>query len=636
VGVAAACVMSGQMLLAVGLAPYGTEYRVTAPMGGDQVCPQLALGADGGYLVWHDNQTDGYGYGISARRLDANFSGEFESFRVNEIGAGDQENPQVALLNDGGAVFVWQGGNVGQQRIYARFMRPDRTFRSGDVQVNTYNRDAQEEPSVAVMADGSVVIVWESYGQDGSHSGVFGQRFSAAGERLGAEFIVNQSTLNNQRDPAITAVPGGGFHVVWINEHYRGMTFQSAGLTGTTDSAPGAALYDVQVMGRGFDSNGSPNSIEQVLSDEGRIAANPSVAVDPSGRMLVAWSSMSANQGIVVGKPRDRWDVVALAIDSAGRRLGDEYVLNSQILGDQFRPKVTALGSGFMTVWTSLAQDGAREGVIGRSAGLNGPVGDEMIVNTFTPSQQIYPAVATKPGDDSLIVWSSFVGGSYSFELLAQRMAAVPEQPAPTAPFVTALSPSQLVVTWAALEGVGLAAYELYLDGAVEPVAVGGNRHYLTKLLPGSTHQVRLAYRFVDGTRSALSAAGAGTTWGIDESFDGLPDDWQTTHFGTTVSAWPGTSEDSDGDGATNLQEFLAGTNPADPDSVLKLALQVSEQGTWLLWDTNPGSIYQVQVSDDLGEWTPVTAERFAAGIMDSVQVDGTFGVLMYRVVRIR
>ena len=93
------------------------EYSLSGPLPGDQTRPALAFGAAGGYVVWQDNVTDGDGTGISAQRLNDNLSGSLAPFRVNEIGAGHQENPQAAVLPNGGAVFVWQGGALGFQKI---------------------------------------------------------------------------------------------------------------------------------------------------------------------------------------------------------------------------------------------------------------------------------------------------------------------------------------------------------------------------------------------------------------------------------------------------------------------------------------------------------------------------------------
>ncbi len=76
----------------------GSEYAVVGSLPGDQVFPDAAISPNGGFVVWQDNATDGDGWGISARRLDATLSGTLGTFRVNAQGANDQENARVALL----------------------------------------------------------------------------------------------------------------------------------------------------------------------------------------------------------------------------------------------------------------------------------------------------------------------------------------------------------------------------------------------------------------------------------------------------------------------------------------------------------------------------------------------------------
>ena len=106
----------------------GTEYAIVGSMPGDQVMPDAAVTPAGGFVVWQDNATDGSGWGISARRVDSTLSGSLSAFRVNQQGTNDQQNPRVALLKNGGAAFVWQGGKMSYQHIFARFLTPTNTF----------------------------------------------------------------------------------------------------------------------------------------------------------------------------------------------------------------------------------------------------------------------------------------------------------------------------------------------------------------------------------------------------------------------------------------------------------------------------------------------------------------------------
>ncbi len=86
----------------------------------------------------------------------------------------------------------------------------------------------------------------------------------------------------------------------------------------------------------------------------------------------------------------------------------------------------------------------------------------------------------------------------------------------------------------------------------------------------------------------------------IDTVGNGICDDWERAHFGI-IGIDP--HADPDGDGMTNLEEFLAGTDPNDPDSVLEITGIESGDGlTSLRWnsrqtDTVPRRSYRVRAA---------------------------------------
>ena len=144
-------------------------------------------------------------------------------FRVNTYTTSIQHHPSIAAIPNGGFVVVWQSEQDGSS--YGVFGQRYASFGAAlgtEFRVNTYTTSQQWYPSVAVDASGSFVVVWSSVGQDGSSSGVFGQRYVSSGAPLGAEFRVNTHTTSDQRFPSVAADSAGNFVVVWQSYNQDG------------------------------------------------------------------------------------------------------------------------------------------------------------------------------------------------------------------------------------------------------------------------------------------------------------------------------------------------------------------------------------------------------------------------------
>jgi hypothetical protein len=621
----------------------GTEYAVIGALPGDQVFPDLAISTTGGFVVWQDNITDGSGWGISARRLDSTLSGTLGTFRVNAIGAGSQEHARVALLKNGGAVFVWQGGQPSYQHIFARFLTPTNTFLStNDLPVNTFSNNFQITPAVAVLNNSNVVVVWASYDEAGSNSmqDVYGQILSPTGQKIGGEFLVNQQTSFNQRSPSVAALSGGNFVVTWVSEQQRVLA-PSLGTNSTYTSAAGITTPSVDIYSRTFTSTGTPVNSESLVNTDLNPCASPTVAVAADGSYLVAWAAHDQNVA------SNGFDIYGRAFNSAGNAAAAAFRINAYLYGDQYLPRVSALGQDYMVTWTSLAEDGDREGVYGRFVHENGSfTSGEFRVNTTTVSEQMQPAVASDGANQFLVVWTSFTGLPNEFDLYAQRYlnvsALLQAMPAPYvwAPFVVSnnVYQPQLVVTWAPLLGISVSNYEVYVDGASVPAAaVTSNRWTMTAaygLADSSTHSFQLDYVTTDGRRSPISPSASGTTWQGCNS-GGIPCEWMEAYYGSNIAQWPAAASTLGGTSVTLLQVFLSGGNPLNPATWLKQQLTRTAEGLFLNWNTTAGATYQVQSTTDLRTWNNVGSPRFAAGTTDSIYVGGS-PVGYYRVLLMR
>jgi Ca2+-binding RTX toxin-like protein len=194
----------------------GTEFRVSTTTTGSQDTPAIAALAGGGFVVaWQS--ADLAGYDVFAQRYDAQGDPQGGEVQVNTTSANDQFLAAVAALQNGGYVVAWS--SVGQDGddlgVYAQRYEPDGSPAGTEFQVNAHTSGVQSDPAIAVLADGDFVVTWQSDGQDGDGYGVIARRYDADGDALGGEFQVNSFTANGQGNPAIAALPDGGFVVSW-------------------------------------------------------------------------------------------------------------------------------------------------------------------------------------------------------------------------------------------------------------------------------------------------------------------------------------------------------------------------------------------------------------------------------------
>lgn len=634
----------------------GTEYSVIGSLPGDQVNPDVAVSTNGGFVVWQDNVTDGDSWGISARRLDTTLSGTLGTFRVNVTGAGSQENPRVVMLKNNGAVFVWQGGTPGlNQHIYTRFLTASNTFlTTNDILVNTFTNNFQVTPAVAVLNNSNVVVVWSSYNQAKTNSmlDVFAQILSPSGQKVGTNFLVNQFTSYNQHTPTIAALSGGGFVVAWVSEQER-QVYAVSSTSNTAAALQAANTPSVDIYARVFNASGTATNNEFRINTDNNPCANPSIAAAMDGSFLITWTARNManlNNGLdIYGR------TFTNAISGGPVPSSPVFGINTYLYGDQYAPRVCALGLDYLVTWTSLNQDGSGEGVYGQFVHSNGSLtGGEFRVNTTTAGDQMQPAVASDGVSQFLTVWTSFTGAPNNFDLFAQRfinsalMLETMSAPYVWVPFTVVSNKyqPQLVVSWPPLLGLSVSNYEVYVDGAASPTGVLVTNQWTMTAANGLTtnnsHSFQVDYVLINGQRSPISPATSGTTWsGLN--WGGVPYEWMAKYYGGyntntgqyTTTNWPSASGRLATGGLTLAQVFVGGGNPLKSSTWLQTQLTRTAQGIFLSWNTQPGATYQVQVTTNFISWSNLGSPRYAAGTMDSIDV-GASAAGYYRVVILR
>ncbi|KAA0568841.1 hypothetical protein FZ029_32645 [Azospirillum sp. Sh1] len=179
---------------------------------------------------------------------------------------------QVVALKDGGWVVTWE--SRGAQDGSGSGMYQQRYDAAGnpvglETRVNSYTSGDQTYAAVSALTDGGWVVVWQSAGQDGNFTGVYGQVFNADGTRRGGERLINQTTAYDQYQPAVTGLADGTFMVSWGNRN-----------------SPGS----YSLFGRKFNADGTPTAGEfQISPASAADAAYPELSARPDGGFTAVW-----------------------------------------------------------------------------------------------------------------------------------------------------------------------------------------------------------------------------------------------------------------------------------------------------------------------------------------------------------
>jgi hypothetical protein len=85
-----------------------------------------------------------------------------------------------------------------------------------------------------------------------------------------------------------------------------------------------------------------------------------------------------------------------------------------------------------------------------------------------------------------------------------------------------------------------------------------------------------------------------------DDDNDGMPDAWEIGYFGATNAVNGGALDDWDQDGACNICEWVAGTDPTREGSVFAATGFEMPAGLVLSWFSESNKTYSIQRSDTL------------------------------------
>lgn len=382
-------------------APVGSETLVNSHTAGDQTHPSVAMDNAGDYVaVWTSADQDGSGTGIYAQRFNAAGVTQGSEFRVNTYTTGNQAfvigeqiaETSVAMDAVGAFVVTWQsdGQDGSGTGVYAQRYNAAGIAQGSEFRVNSYTTGDQSVPSVAMDSTGDFVITWQSNDQDGSGLGIYAQRYNAAGVAQGAEFRVNTLTNFDQDNPSVGMDAAGDFVVAWESD------FQNA--------------FNLNVKAQRYNAAGIAQGSEFRVDTLTQIDRRyPSVAMGAAGGFVVTWQGTLGD------------GIFAQRYDATGVAQGSQIVVD--VPNNQFFSRAAMDAAGdFVVAWQTYQQDGSVTGIAARQYDANGNAqGSIFRVNTYTTGFQNAPAVATDSAGDFVIAWQSGGQDGSGYGVYAQR-----------------------------------------------------------------------------------------------------------------------------------------------------------------------------------------------------------------------
>ncbi len=195
------------------------EWNPDSSGSGSAMFPAVAMNEAGQYVVVWRAADESMDENIWATVYDSNGEAMGPSFQVNTNAAGYQQYPEVAMDGEGNFVIVWQNDpsspGADNDDVWMRAFEADGTPRGPDVQMNIWSDGWQSKPNVAMNADGEMVVVWSSDGQDGDLTGVFARLGDSTGQLAAEPFQANTTTENAQENAWPGVSPDGSFVIVW-------------------------------------------------------------------------------------------------------------------------------------------------------------------------------------------------------------------------------------------------------------------------------------------------------------------------------------------------------------------------------------------------------------------------------------
>lgn len=344
-----------------------------------------------------------------------------KEFLINTYAAQWQQNPDVTRLADGSVVVVWDSffseDDLDVYYIAMQHLTAGGKRIGGEQILAAFDGGQSTNPSVTALKDGGFAVGWEVAVGDSilDQSDVYTNTFDADGTARGAATRVDGGNRQDQYAASVTATAKGGYTLTWTS--YEGSKVKN---------------WD-EIFTRTFDAEGDPVGAIAHVNQVTRYDQHNSRATTLSnGNVLLTWESEYAGSMNPSGVESDA--VRGRLYSAKGKPLGGEFLLvgdndgmNEGIGLTDSAVDVAALRDGrFVVTWYETVLHDKRDTTFEIHAqifGNNGQKqGGEILVRGGSVSVPDHSSVIALDGGGFAIAWDAFGKKTYAFNEVYVRV----------------------------------------------------------------------------------------------------------------------------------------------------------------------------------------------------------------------
>jgi Ca2+-binding RTX toxin-like protein len=194
----------------------GTAFDV--PSGGGSSGTVEAAPGGGFVLAWSVYVSFESGSDFYVRRFDDTGTPLGDPIAI-ATGPGSPIQQNVLVLASGAIVTTWAEGPGVDRDIYARIVAPDGSL-GASFRVNAATAGDQIEPALTALADGGFLLAWQDAGRqamDPFGTAIAAQRFDAAGSTVGEPFVLSGYKYGYQMRPDLATLADGTVVAVYTS-----------------------------------------------------------------------------------------------------------------------------------------------------------------------------------------------------------------------------------------------------------------------------------------------------------------------------------------------------------------------------------------------------------------------------------